>query len=109
MNTFDEQCVFAIMMFDLDVAQLTPPMSNDDENKRPTRHQTKEISSEKEKKSSTNITTSSNRPVQYRILQRGQPDEVTSIVKKTQLNDSNTPETTTTSKSQRNRRKKHLG
>ncbi|UJR15093.1 hypothetical protein I4U23_002060 [Adineta vaga] len=67
--------------------QLTPPMSNDDENKHPLsiKHQTGKKS------------TSSVRPIQYRILPRGQPDEPTSVIKKPQL-------TNTLEKSQRNRR-----
>ena len=78
-------------------------MSNDDENKRPStsknRLNNNESSTPKEKKSS-NMTNQ----VHYRILQRGEPDEPTSTVKKSQK-DLNTPENSTTSKSQRNRRK----
>jgi hypothetical protein len=82
--------------------QLTPPMSNDDENKRPStaknRSNTNELSTRKEKKSSNQV--------QYRILQRGQPDESTPITKKSQLqNELNTSENSPTVKSQRNRRK----
>jgi hypothetical protein len=84
-------------------------MSNDDENKRPstTKNRTNntESLSQKEKKSSNTTT----RPVQYKILQRGQPDEATpSATKKSQIQtELNTPEnsTTTSIKSQRNRRK----
>ena len=81
--------------------QLTPPMSNDDENKRPLiSTKNRESSSQKEKKSST-ITNS----IQYRILQRGQPDESTPASKKTQIqNEANISENSTPSKSQRNRR-----
>lgn len=84
--------------------QLTPPMSNDDENKRPsttttttkTRSNHSESLSQKEKKSNQ---------VQYRILQRGQPDESTPTAKKTQLsNEMNISENSTPGKSQRNRR-----
>ena len=73
---------------------LTPPMSNDDENKRPSANKSsKTPSTDKEKKGQ----------VQYRILQRGQPDEptVATTPKKLQQ-ESNTPES---SKSQRNRRR----
>ena len=84
----------------LDGTQLTPPMSNDDENKRPS-HSKSKSASEKEKKSNS-------RPVQYRILQRGQTDDI-SLLKNKSLpddNDLNPADTSTpTSKSQRNRRK----
>ena len=76
-------------------------MSNDDENKRPAtvkqRTNNKDASAEKEKKSAT-------RSVQYKILQRIQPDEVTPTAKKSQIPaESNTAESAT-NKSQRNRR-----
>ncbi len=91
--------------FYLDMTQLTPPMSNDDENKRPltvkNRSNNNELSSQKEKKSSNTTN-----QIQYRILQRGQPDESTPTTKKSQLqNELNTSENSTTIKSQRNRRK----
>jgi hypothetical protein len=81
--------------------QLTPPMSNDDENKRPlTSTKNRESSSQKEKKSSATIN-----PIQYRILQRGQPDESTPASKKSQIqNEATITENSTPSKSQRNRR-----
>lgn len=80
--------------------QLTPPMSNDDENKRPSTTKARSNHSEslpqKERKSNQ---------VQYRILQRGQPDESTSTAKKTQIsNEMNVSENSTPGKSQRNRR-----
>jgi len=80
-------------------------MSNDDENQRPstskTRSNNNELSAQKGKKSSN--TTSQ---VQYRILQRGEPDEPTPTIKKSQLqNEINTSENSTSVKSQRNRRK----
>ncbi len=88
------------------MTQLTPPMSNDDENKRPittttvknrSNNNNNELSSQKDKKSSHQI--------QYKILQRGQPDESTPIIKKSQLqNELNTSENSTIIKSQRNRR-----
>jgi hypothetical protein len=77
-------------------------MSNDDENKRPSttkiRSNNNESSiSQKEKKTNH---------VQYRILQRGQPDESTPATKKSQIqNEINTLENSTPGKSQRNRRK----
>lgn len=92
--------------FGLDTIQLTPPMSNDDENKRPSTVKTRsnnnnEISSQKEKKSSNTTN-----QIQYKILQRGQPDESTPVTKKSQLqNELNTSENSSTVKSQRNRRK----
>ncbi|CAF0774793.1 unnamed protein product [Adineta ricciae] len=87
------------------VIQLTPPMSNDDENKRPNaskgRSSNKEFSSQKEKKSS-NATSQ----IQYRILQRGEPDESTSALKHSHLqNEPNSSENGTNAKSQRNRRR----
>lgn len=88
--------------FNLDMSQLTPPMSNDDENKRPstikTRSNHSESISQKEKKSNQ---------VQYRILQRGQPaDESLLSAKKSQpTNEMNISENSTPGKSQRNRRK----
>lgn len=84
------------------MTQLTPPMSNDDENKRPlTTKNRSNTNEQKEKKSST----TTNNQIQYRILQRGQPDESTPITKKTQIqNDLNTSENSTIGKSQRNRR-----
>ena len=101
--------------FSLDVIQLTPPMSNDDENKRPAtgkgKVNSKEISSEKDKKPSssktTTVMTTTTRQIQYKILPRGQPDEATPVSKKAQIsqNDSNVLETSTTGKSQRNRRR----
>ena len=70
--------------------QLTPPMSNDDENKRPsttkTRSNNSESTPQKEKKTNQ---------VQYRILQRGQPDESTPTGKKS---DANTSENSTPGK-----------
>lgn len=91
--------------FNLDTNQLTPPMSNDDENKRPitnkNRSNNNDVSSHKDKKSSNTTN-----QVQYKILQRGQPDESTPITKKSQLqNELNTSENSSTVKSQRNRRK----
>lgn len=91
-----------LKIFYLDATQLTPPMSNDDENKRPSTAKNRSnnhepSSSQKEKKSSTTTN-----QVQYRILQRGQPDESTPMTKKTEVN---TSENSTTGKSQRNRRK----
>lgn len=81
-----------------DLNPLTPPMSNDDENKRPSANKSiKTPSTDKEKKGQ----------VQYRILQRGQPDEPTVVAttpKKLQQ-ESNAPDSTSSSKSQRNRRK----
>jgi hypothetical protein len=82
-------------------------MSNDDENKRPStvknhsnNNNHNESSPQKEKKSSTT------NQVQYRILQRGHPDEPASTIKKSQVqNELNTSENSTTVKSQRNRRK----
>jgi hypothetical protein len=87
------------------MTQLTPPMSNDDENKRPSTatktRSNNESSSRKEKKSSATIN-----PVQYRILQRGQPDESAPTAKKSQIqNEANMSENSTPSKSQRNRSK----
>jgi len=94
------------------MTQLTPPMSNDDENKRPStvknRSNNNDLSSQKEKKSSstTTTTTTTTNQIQYRILQRGQPDESTPTTKKSQLqNELNTSENSSTIKSQRNRRK----
>ncbi len=92
--------------FYLEMTQLTPPMSNDDENKRPStvknRSNNNDLSSQKEKKSSSTTTNQ----IQYRILQRGQPDESTPTTKKSQLqNELNTSENSSTIKSQRNRRK----
>ena len=88
-----------LILFPLATTQLTPPMSNDDENKRPITVKNRSNTNEqKEKKSSTQV--------QYRILQRGQPDESTPTSKKSQIqNESNTPENSTNGKSQRNRRK----
>lgn len=87
----------------LDMPQLTPPMSNDDENKQPSTTKTRSNHSEsmcqKEKKSNQ---------VQYRILQRGEPaDELISSTKKSQTttNEMNISENSTPGKSQRNRRK----
>ncbi|CAF4655172.1 unnamed protein product, partial [Rotaria socialis] len=86
---------------------LTPAKLNDDENKRPSssrNHSNKnELSSnKKEKKSSTPIKSQ----VQYRILQRGQPDEPSPILKKPQLkNEFDTSENSPTTKCQRNRRR----
>jgi len=90
------------------MTQLTPPMSNDDENKRPStvknRSNNNDLSSQKQKKSSTTTN-----QVQYRILQRGQPDESTPTTKKSQSqNELNTSENSSTVKSQRNRRKLKL-
>ncbi|UJR31585.1 hypothetical protein I4U23_019072 [Adineta vaga] len=89
----------------LNVNQLTPPMSNDDENKRPitskNRSTNKEFSSQKEKKS-LNATSQ----IQYRILQRGEPDDSISAPKKSQIQtEVNTLENSTNAKSQRNRRR----
>ncbi|CAF3578460.1 unnamed protein product [Rotaria socialis] len=91
----------------LNLSQLTPAKLNDDENKRPSssrNHSNKnELSSnKKEKKSSTPIKSQ----VQYRILQRGQPDEPSPILKKPQLkNEFDTSENSPTTKCQRNRRR----
>jgi len=88
------------------MTQLTPPMSNDDENKRPSTtknrsNNNESSSSHKEKKSSATTN-----QVQYRILQRGQPDESTPATKKSQIqNEVNISENSTPGKSQRNRRK----
>jgi len=85
----------------LDTTQLTPPMSNDDENKRPTSNKTRSNLNEQKDKKSSNTN-----QVQYRILQRGQPDESTSNTKKSQLpTEINRIENSTNGKSQRNRRK----
>ena len=67
-------------------------MSNDDENKHPL-----SAKNPTGKKSSSSTT----RQIQYRILPRRQPDESTSVIKKSEINnhDMNTP-----NKSQRNRR-----
>lgn len=95
------------MNFYLDLNQLTPLRFNDDENKHPSSGKThsnnKESSSQKkEKKSSTPIQNQG----QYRILQRGQTDEPSPIIKKSQLkNEIDISENSTTTKSQRNRRK----
>ena len=78
-------------------------MSNDDENKGPSiskNHSNNiELSSRKEKKSSTSS------QIQYRILRRGQPDESTPIKKSQLQNELNTSKNSTTGRSQRNRRK----
>jgi len=77
---------------------LTPPMSNDDENKRPsTNKSSKTPSTDKEKKGQ----------VQYRILQRGQPDEPTATptTPKKLQQEINAGELTSSTKSQRNRRR----
>lgn len=85
---------------------MTPP-NNDDENKRPLTNRSHFNSNEfstpkKEKKSSTPI----KNQIQYRILQRGQPDEPSPIMKKPQLQkDLDTSENSTSGKSQRNRSK----
>lgn len=117
-DLLERQCrtLSKLIDFSLDVIQLTPPMSNDDENKRPVtakaKVNSKEISSEKEKKSSSIKTTlmtsmTTTRQVQYKILPRGQPDEATAVSKKVQIsqNDSTVLETSATGKSQRNRRR----
>nr|CAG4643270.1 EOG090X07NG [Ilyocryptus agilis] len=77
---------------------LTPPMSNDDENKRPaTNKSNKTPSTDKEKKGQ----------VQYRILPRGQPDEPTpstaTTTPKKLHQETNAGESTSLTKSQRNR------
>jgi len=85
----------------LNTTQLTPPMSNDDENKRPTSNKTRSNLNEQKDKKSSNTN-----QVQYRILQRGQPDESTSNTKKSQLpTEINRIENSTNGKSQRNRRR----
>lgn len=73
-------------------------MSNDDENKRPSTNKSSKIpSTDKEKKGQ----------VQYRILQRGQPDEPTATptTPKKLQQEINAGESTSSTKSQRNRRK----
>ncbi|CAF1076841.1 unnamed protein product [Adineta steineri] len=74
----------------LHINQLTPPMSNDDENKHPlsTKNQIGSKSA------------SSTRQIQYRILPRGQPDELTPAMRNPQSNNHNI---NMTEKSQRNR------
>jgi hypothetical protein len=73
----------------IDVVQLTPPMSNDDENQRPNTV----VSFQKEKKPSSSIS----RPTQRGTLSRSQPDQSTPTIKKNELNNP--------VKLQRNRRK----
>lgn len=85
----------------LNMTQLTPPMSNDDENKRPISSKTRSNLNEQKEKKSSNTN-----QIQYRILQRGQPDESTSNTKKSQLStEINQTENSTNGKSQRNRRR----
>ncbi|CAF1237805.1 unnamed protein product [Rotaria sp. Silwood1] len=88
----------------LNMNQLTPSILNDDENKQPSKNKTNDLLllQKKEKKSSTPI----KNQIQYRILQRGQPDEPSPIIKKLQVkNELDTLENSTTIKSQRNRRR----
>ena len=73
-------------------------MSNDDENKRPS------MNGKVQGKETSSGISKSKGQVQYRILQRGQPDEPTVTPKKIPQ-ESNVGETSS-SKSQRNRRKK---
>ncbi|CAF2757119.1 unnamed protein product [Rotaria sp. Silwood2] len=94
----------------LNTNQLSPLISNDDENKRPSSNKNPSnnnnnnelLLQKQEKNSSTPITNQ----IQYRILQRGQPDEPSPIIKQLQLqNELDTSENSTPIKSQRNRRR----
>jgi hypothetical protein len=73
---------------------ITPPMANGDENKRP-------LPAKNHTGKKSVAPSSTTRQTQYRILPRGQPDELPPSIKKPESNNhnNNTPE-----KTQRNRR-----